>query len=54
MAFIILGCTVIHVYGVDVWKLNAVLRIISFITLGVVLLIIGYLYCRKVDQSEET
>ncbi|MGJ8655193.1 MAG: DUF2339 domain-containing protein [Akkermansiaceae bacterium] len=52
MAFIILGCTVLHVYGIDVWKLNAILRIVSFITLGVVLLIIGYLYCRKVDQTE--
>tara|TARA_B110000879_G_scaffold161096_1_gene207990 strand:- start:17733 stop:20576 length:2844 start_codon:yes stop_codon:yes gene_type:complete len=52
MAFIILGCTVVHVYGVDVWKLNAILRIFSFITLGVVLLIIGYLYSRKVDQSD--
>lgn len=52
MAFIILGCTVLHVYGVDVWKLNTILRILSFITLGVVLLIIGYLYSRKADQSD--
>ncbi len=49
MAFIILGCTVLHVYGADVWRLNAILRIISFITLGIVLLITGYLYCRKVE-----
>ena len=53
MSFIILGCTVIHVFGVDVWKLNALLRILSFITLGIILLLIGYIYCRKSDQTEE-
>ena len=53
VAFIILGCSVIHVFGVDVWGLTAILRIFSFITLGVVLLLIGYLYSRKVDEREE-
>ena len=51
-AFIVLGCTVAHVYGVDVWKLNSLLRIFSFITLGVVMLIIGYLYSKKADNDE--
>ncbi len=54
MAFLILGCTVLHVYGVDVWKINALLRIISFITLGIVMLVIGYLYCRKADNDEHS
>ncbi len=54
IAFIILGTTILHVYGVDVWRLSALLRILSFITLGIVLLIVGYLYCRKVDDNIES
>jgi len=53
MSFIILGATILHVYGVDVWKITALFRILSFITLGLVLLIIGYLYSRKVDNHGE-
>lgn len=53
MAFIILAATILHVYGVDVWKITALFRILSFITLGIVLLIIGYLYSRKVDNHEK-
>ncbi len=49
---IVLGCTVAHVYGVDIWKLNSLLRIFLFITLGVVMLIIGYLYSKKADNDE--
>ncbi len=52
MAFAILGVCILRVYGADVWKLSALLRILSFITLGIVLLTTGYLYCRKVDDEE--
>jgi len=54
IAFIILGCTVIHVYGQDVWKLDSLLRILSFITLGIVLLVIGYFYSKKADNDESS
>ena len=50
-AFFVLGCCVIRVYGVDVWKLHTVLRILSFITLGIVLLLAGYFYSKTADNK---
>ncbi len=47
----LLGITVLHVYGIDVWKLNALLRILSFITLGIVLLAAGFIYCKKDNET---
>jgi len=50
--FIILGICLTNVYFVDVWKLHALIRILSFLTLGGVLILAGFLYCRKKPQSE--
>lgn len=50
---IILGVCVINVYFFDVWKLHALLRIFSFITLGGVLILTGYLYCRTISQKKD-
>jgi len=44
-----LGAAVLHVIGVDVMRLGSLGRILSFITLGVVLLILGFLYNRFQD-----
>ena len=41
-----LGAAIVHVVGVDVMRLGSLGRILSFITLGVVLLILGFLYNR--------
>ena len=47
MGFTVLALCLLHVYFIDVWRLHALLRIGSFITLGGVLLLAGYFYCRK-------
>lgn len=54
IGFIVLGCCILHVYGVDVWRLTALVRILSFIVLGLVLLLAGYFYCRKTDTNESS
>lgn len=41
-----LAAAVVHVVGVDVMRLGSLGRILSFITLGVVLLVLGFLYNR--------
>lgn len=42
----LLGLSVARVFFVDVWAFDALWRILSFIVLGVVLLVIGYAYNR--------
>ena len=42
----LLGLSVGRVFFVDVWAFEPVFRIISFIVLGLVLLVIGYAYNR--------
>jgi uncharacterized membrane protein len=37
----------------DVWGLELVYRVISFMVLGVVLLVIGFLYTRYQDKIRE-
>ena len=41
-----LAAAVVHVIGVDVMRLGSLGRILSFIILGVVLLVLGFLYNR--------
>lgn len=48
MALLALG--VGRVFLFDVWEFNPVLRIISFIVLGLVLLLVGYFYNRFEEQ----
>ena len=42
----LLGLAVARVFFVDVWAITALWRIVSFIVLGVVLLVVGYAYNR--------
>lgn len=42
----IIGCAVAHVFLVDVWALETLLRIVAFLVLGVVLISLGFLYNR--------
>jgi hypothetical protein len=51
--FIVLGLCLLRVYFVDVWGLHPLLRIGSFITLGGVLTLAGYLYCRTPPKTKE-
>jgi uncharacterized membrane protein len=38
---------------VDVWQLETIYRILSFLVLGAVLLLLGYLYNRFADRIRE-
>jgi len=46
----ILGCAIVRVGLFDVWKLATVYRILSFMALGVVLLVLGFIYNRYEDR----
>ena len=45
-ALAILGCSLVRVAMLDVWRLETIYRIFSFLALGVVLLALGYVYTR--------
>jgi uncharacterized membrane protein len=49
-ALTVLGAAVARVVFVDVWKLDTIYRILSFLALGVVLLALGYFYTRCQDD----
>jgi uncharacterized membrane protein len=40
----ILGCALLRIFIVDVWRLDTIYRILSFMALGVVLLVLGFVY----------
>lgn len=46
----VLGATLIRIFLVDVWQLDTLLRILSFLVLGAVLLALGFLYNRYADR----
>ena len=46
---VLLGASFAHVLAVDVWKLGTLLRILSFLTLSLVLLALGFVYNRWSD-----
>ena len=48
--FAILGLAVGRIFIVDVWQLETLYRILSFLVLGAVLLLLGYLYNRFADS----
>lgn len=50
---IILGATVARIFFVDVWQLETVYRIVSFILLGVVLLALGFVYNRFAEKFRD-
>ena len=47
--FAILAMAVGRVFLVDVWKLETLYRIVSFLVLGAVLLLLGFIYNRFAD-----
>ena len=49
----LLGLSVARVFFVDVWAFDALWRILSFIVLGVVLLVIGYAYNRFEEKLRQ-
>jgi uncharacterized membrane protein len=49
-ALVMLAATLGHVFAVDVWKLDTLMRIVSFLTLGVVFLALGFVYNRWADR----
>ena len=49
----LLGLAVARVFFVDVWAFDALWRILSFIVLGVVLLVIGYAYNRFEEKLRQ-
>jgi hypothetical protein len=49
LGLMILGTAVARVFLVDVWQLETIYRILSFLVLGAVLLIIGFLYNRLAE-----
>lgn len=46
----ILACALGRVVMFDVWKLETLYRILSFLALGIVLLVLGYMYSRFQDK----
>jgi hypothetical protein len=48
--FVILALAVGRIYLVDVWKIDPIYRILSFMVLGVVLLALGFVYNRYADK----
>ncbi|HEV7404187.1 MAG TPA: DUF2339 domain-containing protein [Chthoniobacteraceae bacterium] len=48
--FLILALAVGRIFLVDVWKLETVYRILSFMVLGIVLLALGFVYNRYADK----
>ncbi|HEY8902289.1 MAG TPA: DUF2339 domain-containing protein, partial [Chthoniobacterales bacterium] len=49
LGLMILGTAVARIFLVDVWQLETIYRIVSFLVLGAVLLIIGFLYNRLAE-----
>jgi hypothetical protein len=48
--FVILALAVGRIYLIDIWKVEAIYRILSFMVLGVVLLALGFVYNRYADK----
>ena len=51
--FGILAATLIRVTIFDAWRLGVAYRMVSFIVLGAVLMIVGFLYNRYQDKLKE-
>ncbi|MEO6035635.1 MAG: DUF2339 domain-containing protein [Verrucomicrobiota bacterium] len=49
----ILGCAVARVFLSDVWKLETIYRILSFMALGLVLLVLGFLYNKYQEKFKD-
>jgi hypothetical protein len=51
--FAILGLAVGRIFLFDVWRLETLYRILSFLVLGVVLLLLGFIYNRYADRIRQ-
>lgn len=49
----VLGCAIGRVMFLDVWKLATIYRVLSFMALGVVLIVLGFIYTRYQDQIKK-
>ncbi|MDQ6632040.1 MAG: DUF2339 domain-containing protein [Verrucomicrobiota bacterium] len=49
----VLACAVTRVFFFDIWKLETIYRILSFIALGLVLLVLGFLYNKYQEKIKE-
>jgi hypothetical protein len=49
----ILGCAAGRIMAVDIWKLEVIYRVASFAALGVVLLLLGFLYNKYLDKIRQ-
>jgi uncharacterized membrane protein len=49
----ILGCALGRVVLSDIWKLETIYRILSFVALGAVLLVLGFLYNKYQQKIRE-
>jgi uncharacterized membrane protein len=49
----ILACALGRVVVFDVWKLETIYRILSFMALGIVLLVLGFIYSKYQEKIKE-
>jgi uncharacterized membrane protein len=49
----VLGCALGRVVLFDVWKLETIYRILSFMALGIVLLVLGFIYNKYQEKIRE-
>ncbi|MDB6016178.1 MAG: Membrane protein-like protein [Pedosphaera sp.] len=49
----ILACALGHVIFIDIWKLEIIYRILSFMAMGIVLLVLGFLYNKYQERIKE-
>jgi uncharacterized membrane protein len=49
----IIACAIIRVFASDVWKLEQIYRILSFMALGVVLIALGFVYSKYQDKIRQ-
>ena len=50
---LVLGCAIGRVMFIDVWRLATIYRVLSFMALGVVLIVLGYIYTRYQEQIKK-
>ena len=49
----VLACALGRVMIIDVWKLETLYRILSFMALGIVLLVLGFIYNKYQEKLKE-
>jgi hypothetical protein len=49
----ILACAIGRIFLIDIWQLGTLMRIASFLVLGLVLLMVGFLYNRLADKFRD-